>query len=786
MGWPASKTDNPGLLPWAIILLLLFGLAACGGGGGDRASGVTSGPTEPGQPVDPPAPVVPADSVSAADLEADDLVLATLHSISVNSPPVLEFSLTANQVQTVAGLTSAEVRFSLARLASNTGSAVGQQWVSYIERNEDPVCRSAGDVSNSQNQCTTFTAETDPDNILASDLKVSDPLAQGKVALAQATTENNGTLTALAEGVWRYEFSTDIGDPGARSEVHRACIQFSLNAPVDNLCVDFVPALLADSSTAALGSSLSPLFYDTQSARRIATEATCNSCHDQLAIHGGGRTQLDYCVTCHNPGTSDANSGNVLDLATMVHKIHNGRHLPGGAYTIWGYRNSAHDYSGTTYPQSMLNCTRCHAGAEDVAFAEAQGLPTPEAELTADGHSWVSNPTLAVCESCHEGLLAGTKLNGDPIGYNHGSFTQGTNCAGCHAESGDPANPGGLQADQAHRDLLQEAGRSLTLNIENVTQVSAGETPLVDISVRDADGLALDLKDSAVFCDSAVLDVRIPWDGATEFLNENDSAVGASSPRIRQAVAPAALLALGDNVFRIDTATFSNTAVIPTGISSFAVMIDVRYPGADGSGAECAGDTVYLDSVVQFVATAGGAATARRDIVEVARCNQCHGRYISDSHPTRGVNNPLVCTACHNPNRGTTASSHDLSVTVHAVHAGGFRETPFKGTWDSERLQYPGDLSDCERCHTEDSYGLPLPLVRAAVLADNSSGTYTTPVAAVCSSCHDSALARAHMESQGAAQFNVVTRPDMNTNPETCSVCHGAGASADVEAVHSR
>ena len=81
--------------------------------------------------------------------------------------------------------------------------------------------------------------------------------------------------------------------------------------------------------------------------------------------HGGGRVDVQYCVMCHNPGTTDANSGNVLTMQTMVHKIHAGRLLAAGGqqYVIWGYRDSEHDYSEVGFPQDLRNCTVCHTAA---------------------------------------------------------------------------------------------------------------------------------------------------------------------------------------------------------------------------------------------------------------------------------------------------------------------------------------------------------------------------------------------------------------------------------------
>lgn len=780
---------------WLILCSLLL-LAGCGGGGGDRVSGVTAGPTEPGVPVTPPTPVPPAGSIDVSALASSASLTADIATVAVNSPLSLQFSVVADGVQTVTGLTTSHVRFSLARLEQNEGEAKGEQWVSYINRTEDPVCRTIQDVEKSTNACSTFSTETDPELIPDSARKVQDPQATGKRAVAQATTENNGVLSAGSDGTFTYVFATDLGTPSALTGVHRACIQFSLPAPVANACIDFVPALLADSATAPMGTSLHADFYTTYSGRKIATEASCNSCHANLALHGGGRTQIEYCVACHNPGTVDANSENSLDLKVLVHKLHNGRNLPSKtddllSYKIWGYNNGEHDYGNVSYPQSMTNCTRCHAGQEDVDFANAQGLPLPTATLTADGHNWVSNPTLSVCTACHEKLVTqNLKMDGTVPSRDHTGYTEATNCAGCHRDRGADT-PGSLQANMAHRDLLQEEGRSYRLQIEAITNAAAGQQPVIDFSVRDADGNAVNLQDNAVFCDTAVFDVRVPWDAASEFLNADSAGTPRSSPRIRGTRTPAQLVSVSaeNTLFRIDTALLSTTTPIPAGISNIAVMIDTYYrEGCDPAST----DYVRLDGVVTYVSTTGGVATGRREIVSAEKCDQCHGRLFTFTMDDgvhggrRGVNQPVICTACHNPARsgsGSGSTSHDMSVMIHAVHASAMREVPYRNEFDESVLQYPGDLRQCTTCHTGESYRLPLPLERAPMLSNTD--VYTTPVAAVCSSCHDSALSTAHMETAGGALFD---QPYDNVAAvtETCAICHGEGAAAAVDVVHSR
>ena len=62
-----------------------------------------------------------------------------------------------------------------------------------------------------------------------------------------------------------------------------------------------------------------------------------------------------------------------------------------------------------------------------------------------------------------------------------------------------------------------------------------------------------------------------------------------------------------------------------------------------------------------------------------------------------------------------------------------------------------------------------------------------TPATAVCSSCHVDATAKEHMMQNGGS-FTALKDANGNIvggNQETCVICHGPGATADVAVVHN-
>ena len=765
---------------FALQPLLCLSLASCGSdSGGDRVEGIEPGPPPSGgDPIDPPPPPVTDGVISVADISEDDDVNVDITGIVLNSPLTITFNVIVNESVTVNDFTASNARFTLAKLVKNVGSAKGDSWSSFIEQTEDPICRTQEDMDDSNNQCTSFTEETDPNLIDDSARKVQDEFAVGKVVTTQATSENSGTFSDNENGTWSYTYSTDIADTNA-VEVHRACIQFSLNATVPNACIDFVPATIVASGDGITGSSLEEDFYQSHNARQIVTEESCNSCHAELTLHGS-RTQTDYCVTCHNPGSTDANSGHMVDFKQLVHKIHFAKDLPslktdGIPYKIWGFRNGEHDYSKTSYPQNVMTCSRCHAGDEDIEFSQVQGVPTPESILTNDGHNWVDSPTKMACESCHEKLFTDNlKLNDTTPSTNHTDFTDEKDCAGCHRDRGSE-EPGGVQANQAHREFHDEQGRAMSIVISAIENTSVGEFPKVIFAIVDEVGNKLDLNNPAEMCADAKYDVRMSSDAAKDYRVRSWTVGGNMS----------SLTVEGDNDFSVTmskTVGQGDDAHHNTSNDTIAAMIDFSYLSdcADSGSAK-----VRIDASIGYEASEADFATPRRAIIDVGLCNDCHGRFLLSNQKhsgLRGANNPEACMGCHTTEYAGGNGSRDIGLLVHSIHASDFRETPYGG-YTAEKLQYPGDISNCESCHVDKAYTLPLSLIREPL--KTTSSAYSSALGSVCSSCHDSALAKSHMTSAGGAIFDV-DFDTANAVVETCDVCHATGKSADVEVVHKR
>lgn len=754
------------LLPVSLSVVLL--LSGCGGGGGGSRTEVPGPGAGASGTVPPPVEPSPPVSEGAINLaEADQLhVVITSVAFGDDGRAFVTFNAfngdAAGDTRWVSDVTADDVRFTLAKLQRSTlGSATGT-WQSYINRIEEPG------------------------------------IGEGLIPRLQATAERGtaGELEPLGEGSYRYRFALSVLDqPDDIAEqagiegldlaydaslTHRVAMQLG-NAPVPaNPVYDFVPE---SGETAGIARAL------------IVATPSCNNCHRGLALHGGGRVETDYCVTCHNPGTADANSTNNLDMAEMVHKIHRGADLPsvrsGGAYRIYGFRDSLHDYSGVHYPRAISDCTVCHAGS---------ATPSSGAIATANGDNWHEYPARQPCGACHDDTQFQAHYGGQP---------DDSRCRSCHATGGIAGS-----VIDSHRDLVAEAVQRYRFEIVDVQQTAPGAFPEITFRVVNPQtGDSYDIRNDEAFVQgggASRLAASIAWSTA-DYHNTGNGRDNASSVAI----------ALPGDAVETSAGQYRVTSAVPVPDGTEPPFIAASGSGVatlEGHPAEViAGSLERLpvpNVLAHFAITEpDGVAQPRRQVVSLQQCQACHGSL--SLHGNNRTDNIEGCATCHNPRNtdrsvreiaqapptdGKQEQSIDLKVMIHAIHAAGFRESPlqvvgFRGlnthVFDEESVHYPAPIEDCNACHVDNAWSLPLTESVLGTTIDTGSDrtdpgddVVVSPVTAVCSSCHDRAEAAQHMLDHGGSFSTRQSALASGQVSENCTACHGPGESSDTGEVH--
>jgi OmcA/MtrC family decaheme c-type cytochrome len=745
---------------WLMAATLGLLVACGGGGGGDRAAGVEPGPP-PSTPVPPPPPIVPAPNPSPY-AEAQEL-LATITGVTVsdNGVAVVEFQLTDGEGTAIIDLQGRNVRFTIAKLQSSPLGNLTGSWQSYINRVAQPAVGTG----------------TEP-NLQANYEREEDGFVNNEDGTYSYTFTQS--ITSLPEDVLSQAETEGLDLSYDPDLTHRVSMQFDGNDNTTaNPFYDWVPATGATSGIFNMD---------------IAATANCNNCHDPLAFHGSNRREIQYCVTCHNPGSTDPDSTNTVDFKVMVHKIHAGANLPsvqaGGQYVIYGYRNREHDYSNLRYPQDIRNCVNCHAGT-------ATGAGREDLTLTSQGDNWAEYASTASCGSCHDGV--------SDDGFDapaHMAGKEDTDCASCHSAGG----LAGSIAD-SHRILAQEARQAIAGEIIDISNTAPGEVP--EVTFRVYNPLTeenYDILADPIWQDSrSRLRVRLSWD-TRDYHNTGNGEDDASSVALDALDDEAPAQPVGDGSFRVTSPiAIPNGSEAPfiaaTGSGVAVLEGRARQELEEGEGPE----SISLTNVHKFfsIDEADGDAVARREIVDLEKCQSCHVTLAF--HGGSRADNIDSCVTCHNPRntindedtgetKPTMEGTVDMKVMIHGIHAAGMRDEPLevRGPYTEEDVHYPGNLANCAACHDGKSYTLPLdqgvlaPTVDSGALpGDPSDDIVATPTAAICSSCHYNAVDMAHMEQVGGANFATTQQAiDDGLVVESCSVCHGEGHAFDVGQVH--
>jgi OmcA/MtrC family decaheme c-type cytochrome len=701
----------------------------------------------------------------------------TIDGVAVSGAPVVSFTVVDQDGNPYSGIDqdlidARGLRFTVAKLIpAADGSGDADVWQSYVNTEADTTDSTAG-----------------PDGV---------PVLTTAI---QASYESDGTLEYAGEGAYTYTFATDITAVTDPMEVtyeetylHRVAIQMEVG--------------LSDGEELILNPTMDwvPSGDDAPATRDIVHIDSCNECHGELSMHGGGRVDTDYCVTCHNPGTTDPNSGLNLAMAPMIHSVHMGADL-GEDYVIWGYRDGEHDYGHVGYPQDITNCAKCHTGDD---------------EATPDGDNWMNRPSTEACESCHTEV---DLVSGD--GHTGGAQADNAMCSTCH------------DADAITDAHVTENATENNPNVRDGQYVV--EYELVSASVDGDNDLTVELK---ITVDGTEVDLsNLPSDIEAEgrypslllayalAQGNNDSPADFNNLGMDSGLPDSASLDPdgGDATFSYSSGT--NTVVVADAFPEGAMLRTVGMQGyfrqTDPEDSE---EYISLHAVSRVLTVDGD--DARREVVDAEKCSSCHEWF--EGHGGNRVYTVQVCTLCHNPNLSSSGTEIDLSFPessmhfpnlVHGIHGAEHREAPLDfvrnrsgGTHytfisedmledypDGHVVTFPGEVGNCETCHSEGTY-LPESVPENALEASFVVGTDATSIEEVatdretvpneadlvstatttaCGGCHDAKVAAAHMEHNGGAVM--WDRGTFNADEpyETCTICHAEGRTGDVSAMH--
>ena len=235
--------------------------------------------------------------------------------------------------------------------------------------------------------------------------------------------QENALGKAVAEeSNWTYTFETPI--PSDASGSYTVSVEGRNEVDIDfgnevSAERDVIPgALLAFAVT-----------DDKTDARRVVIDDyNCETCHADLALHGGGRTNANYCNTCHMPLATDEEEllpgaeEQSIHFKYMIHSIHAGEERA-NPYVVAGHNNSVHDYGDVVYPGDLRNCNDCHVNNSQQIPLEPGTLPT----LTLQDWWYPMQPVAAACLSCHNSDDAQAHA------YSNTAFF-GESCSTCHGE----------------------------------------------------------------------------------------------------------------------------------------------------------------------------------------------------------------------------------------------------------------------------------------------------------------------------------------------------------------
>lgn len=715
-----------------------------------------NGDTGPAGPAGSAGGTVVNATTLTTDQWASTQFTGTVTSVTMASQPMVRFKVTDANGKPVAGLTATsqnatatlpgltQLGFTIAKLVPGTNGSPSR-WVSYIVTTV-PTFKSASDHT-------------------------IVPVAGSK-----PNTDTQGTLVDNGDGTYQYTFFRDITqakaivagltDSGNNRKADLGDLTFDPNL-VHRLGIQIGGYARGTGSNTADGVTLVPeihigspanVIYDfipatgqvVAPSRDIVLMSSCQECHVKFTtVHGGNRQDPRYCVLCHTDqrkyGTAEAtttptgysgstsmiNGQAVGNFIPFIHRLHMSERLIKTGYNYAGIL-----FNDITYPQDIINCRKCHKGDTPAQLA-----------VTPQGNNWKTNPSRVACGACHDGIDfatgTGTTLNGATTGHANSNFAQADDslCATCHdaaaietfhrstfATPNNPsAPPAGIASfvyEISSATVATTNTAALTSNVATVVfRIKKDGTPVIFNTF--APGGTVLLNGFTNVGPNFVVSYGAPQDGITAPSDWNSGHTSISIQSIWDGT-NGTLSGPDANGFYtavLGGGTLNNVAQnVPVGATMVTVGLKDPFVQTGLAGYP---NGLSRPGIADFKAAAG--QTARRVIIDAARCNKCHEQLgsgpidltltpaqVSAPGFHTGNYNVANCAMCHTPNQSSGGWSASFRVWVHGIHGASKRSVPF--TWHAVSatdtfagVTYPGILSNCEQCHLPGTYDFSAP-----------------------------------------------------------------------------
>lgn len=714
--------------------LVAVTMSGCGDGDtGPAGPAGAPGPTGPTGPAGPTGPSGPsgATSVNLATITPEAWAAAkftpVVTKVTIASPPVVEFTIADAQGNPVVGLEAVKSKSSSAFLASYPNLAF-------------TIAKLVPRTDAKPSHWVNYVVTTVPASATAS------------AAAGRPTTDNTGTLEAVTgtPGAYKYTFYRDITATKAQVDAmtfsgnnrkadlgdltyepnltHRVVMAFIGAAPGTGsntpTAVTTTPAVNLENPVITsfdFVPATGQVVPAAQSTRDIVSTESCNTCHEQLALHGGNRADTRYCTVCHTDQraygravavstagqfpvltesfTVDANGiktysytpstyvadGEVAgDFTVMVHKIHNGTALVKENYNYANVAFNKKGYSMLDNGQRM--CSTCHAGATNVA-------------------NHASQPSRKACGSCHDGINwatgAGSTLADKAAAVASGNAMATTghigraqgddaSCVLCHSPAATAIDHQ-TQNITPHNPVIADGLVSFTYDLKSAAVNATTNDLTIEFGITKR--VSPSNVDEPVTLVAAAPSVANPLTGFTggpsfllayaqaqdgittpvDYNNFNGNlSLAKAQPRsvsIAQLLstnnaANATIAASSTPGYYVATIKGSGAWAFPVGAKMRAVAMQGYFTQVTAPATASAG--IGRHAIAKIIKV--GNDTERRKVVDAEKCANCHEWF--EGHGGQRVKDPQVCVVCHVPGLATSGRTlSDSAMTTTAFTA---------------------------------------------------------------------------------------------------------------------